>query len=92
MQIKTKYNIGDHIIVTYQDKKEVCLYDDYIKEITVTQDQECTPLGNTMKTKVLYYGDVCPDEIEEKDIILYDDEKTLVKQIKEVFENEKNNI
>lgn len=82
MQIETKYNLGDHIIVVYNANSEVHLYDDYIKEILVKQVQECTPLGNTMVAKVLYYGDVCPDEIEEENIVLYGDDKAILEAIK----------
>ena len=82
MQIETKYNIGDHIIVIYSANNEVHLYDDYIKEIVLTKAQECTPLGNTMTTKVLYYGNVCPEEIEEDSIILFGDDKAILETIK----------
>ena len=35
MNIKTKYEIGQHIWVLYLDRKEVCVFDDVIKEINI---------------------------------------------------------
>lgn len=93
MQVETKYNIGDHIMVIYESKGEVCLYDDYIREIVFKQEHDCTPMGNTMKTEVLYYGDTCPDEIKEEDIVKFEDDACIVQTIKkELRKHEKNNI
>ena len=30
MEIKTKYDIGQHIWFVYESQHEVCIYDDYI--------------------------------------------------------------
>lgn len=86
MEIKTKYNIGDKILVMYRNNNEVSMYEDTIKEITVMKEEECTPLGNMMKTKILYYGDICPDEIEEKDVVLLDDDYAVLKTLRNKLE------
>ena len=35
MTIQTKYEIGQHVWVVYENNKEVCVYDDYIGWITL---------------------------------------------------------
>lgn len=73
MRIETKYSLGDRIWVIYSDtNREVRLYEDIIKEIVINNE------------KILYYGDVCGEEIEEKDIILYTDMDKLIDTIKNI--------
>lgn len=38
MEIKTKYNIGQHIWVVYEDRVEVTLYDTVIDSIDIDKD------------------------------------------------------
>lgn len=74
MQITTKYEIGEHIWFIYKNRGEVCIYDDYIVEITVDKDG------------IIYIcKDVC-EEIREEDIILYNDTINLGKRIQEIIE------
>lgn len=72
MKIETKYEIGQHIWVVYEDKGEISLYDDYIGWITFEDDLEY----GTKETCV---------ELSEEEIILYDDTETLVNRIKEIM-------
>ena len=73
MKIETKYEIGEHIWFIYENKDEVCVYDDYIAWISYEDE--------------LLYGlkESCND-IKEEDVILYDDTEGLAKKIKEVME------
>jgi hypothetical protein len=73
MTIKTKYEIGQHIWVVYEGKGEVCVYDDVIEWINVDKD------GLTYGLK-----EACID-VKEEDVILYDEEERLVKNIKEIM-------
>ena len=73
MNIKTKYEIGQHIFIVYEANKEVCVYDDYIRWISVDKDG-------------LVYGlDESCNEIKEEDIILYDEDEMLIQKIKETM-------
>lgn len=74
MTIKTKYEIGQRVWIIYENKGEVCVYDDYIEEIGVDD-------------KRIYYmlKEACIDR-EEKDIILYEDTDKLVEKIKQIME------
>lgn len=69
MNITTKYDIGTHIWVIYEDRGVVCVYDEYIGEIAVSE--KC----------VYYITKDSVDEIYEKDIVLYDDIKGLYDKI-----------
>lgn len=75
MTIQTKYEIGQRVWIVYENKGEVCVYDDYIDEICVNNDG-------------LYYmlKEACIDYAEE-DIILYEDTDKLVEKIKETMES-----
>lgn len=79
MTIETKYNITDHIWVIYKDEKseEVCIYEDFIKEIVFDGD------------KTSYYGDKCPEDIGEEEIVLFNDKEGLYARIRELVENER---
>lgn len=82
MKIETKYSIGDAIwVVDTNNRDEVVLYRDIIKEVSFKEDIECTPMGNTNKTEINYYGDKCPCEIKEDEVVLYNDNEALVKRI-----------
>ena len=71
MKIKTKYEVGTHIWVVYEHRKTACVYDTHIVSIIYNVDG------------LVYMTEEC-NEIKEEEIILYEDEKTLVKRIKEI--------
>lgn len=73
MEIKTKYDIGQHIWVVYEDKGIVCAYDDYIGWISYEDS--------------LIYGlkESCND-LSEEGIILYEDTDKLVERIKQLMQ------
>lgn len=74
MEIKTKYEIGQRIWVVYEDRGEVCVYDDYIDEICVNDNG-------------MYYmlREACIDRAEQ-DIVLYEDTDKLIEKIKQVMQ------
>ena len=71
MKIETAYEVGQKIWIVYANKGEVCLYDDVINEISITNED-----------KMLYITKESCQEIEEDDIILYDDTINLLNRIK----------
>lgn len=75
MVIQTKHKIGDRVWIVYENRGEVCVYDDYIDEIFVNENG-------------VYYTlkEACIDSKEE-DIVLYDDTEKLVEKIKQTMEN-----
>lgn len=75
MKIETKYNIGDHIWVVYENRGEVCVYDDYIREIIIDKNNN-----------ILYFGETCPDEISEDEIIPYECSMALVGEIVKIMQ------
>ena len=74
MEIKTKYEVGQRIWVVYEDRGEVCVYDDYIDEICVNDNG-------------MYYmlREACIDRAEQ-DIVLYEDTDKLIEKIKQVMQ------
>lgn len=72
MKIETKYNIGDRVWVVYENKGEVCVYDDIILYIAI-------------EAEVLYVTKEGTVEICEDEIILYEESDKLVTKIKEVM-------
>ncbi len=74
MEIKTKYEIGQRVWIAYENKGEVCVYDDYIDEICMGENG-------------LYYM-IKEARIDrnENDIILYEDTDKLVEKIKQIME------
>ena len=73
MIIRSKYEIDQRVWIVYENRGEACVYDDYIAEICVNNDG-------------LYYmlKEACIEHKEE-DIILYEDEETLVAKIKQIM-------
>ena len=73
MEIKTKYDIGQHIWVVYENHGEVCVYDDYIGWITYED--------------YLYYTtkQSCVDRRGEE-IIKFEDTDKLVERIKQLIQ------
>ena len=74
MLIQTKYEIGQRVWIVFENKSEVCVYDDYIIEICVGKDGLCYMLR-----------DYC-DDVAEEDIVLYDETDKLVEKIKQIME------
>lgn len=74
MQIKTKYEIGQHVWHIYENKGEVCVFDDFIGWITIEDDMYYTLKESTV-------------DVKEEDIILYEDTDTLLKKIIEIMED-----
>ena len=75
MFIQTKYEIGQRVWIVYENKGEVCIYDDTIAEIGVDD-------------KRIYYilENACID-IGEEGIVLYEDTDKLVEKIKEIMKD-----
>ena len=73
MEIKTKYEIGQRVWIAYENKGEVCVYDDYIDEICIGENG-------------LYYmlKEACIDRAEE-DIVLYEKTDKLIEKIKQIM-------
>jgi len=81
MKIETKYNLGDHVYVIYENRGEVCIYDDYIQEIAVNKDRT-----------VYYYLDKCGNDIPENELIPYSEKDKLINKIDTILkEYVKNN-
>lgn len=74
MEIKTKYEIGQHIWYTYEYRGEVHVFDDIIREINITSDG------------IEYWGDEAGDSIKENEIVRYEDATGLSNRIKELLE------
>lgn len=73
MEIKTKYSLGDRIWVVYSDtNREVRMYEDTIKEIAIDNEG------------IVYYGNLCCEDIKEEEIILYSDTNKLINTIKNI--------
>ena len=73
MKIETKYDIGQRIWIVYEHKGEAHIYEDEIAEICFAKDE------------ILYFLKKGCDEVEEKDIILYEDTESLINKIKEIM-------
>ena len=74
MKIQTKYEIGDRVWIIYENKGEVCVYDDYIDEIFVNDEGI-----NYMLREACIDG-------KEENIILYEDTDKLVEKIKRIMQ------
>ena len=79
MDIKTKYEIGQHIWVVYRANKEVCVYDDYIVNISIDENKELVYC-----TKETY------EELKEKEIILYEELDKLGEEVKKLMQEIRN--
>ncbi len=73
MKIETKYNVGQHIWIVCEQNKTATVYDDYIGSIVIDAT------GYTYGTKESY------EELQEEQIILYEDINKLVERIKELL-------
>jgi uncharacterized protein with PhoU and TrkA domain len=88
MEIKTKYNIGDRVWIIYESS----YYSEFKHENVLTGEislYDAKIVNTIIDEKGIVY--TCDDEnyteIDEKDIILYEDKETLVNKIKEVMKN-----
>ena len=95
MKIETKYNVGDKVWIVYEPTireeefkvyklaGEVALYLDRIIEIVFYDN------------KIVYVFENCPEELEEYEIILYNEKDKLLAKIEEltnkIEERERNN-
>jgi hypothetical protein len=81
MKLETKYEIGQHIWAVYKNEGTVEVYDDYIGWISY-------------EDKLIYGLKESCNDLEEQEIVLYEDKEGLANRIKEVMEeirkNEKN--
>lgn len=80
MKIETKYNVGQHIWIVCEQNKTATVYDDYIGSIVIDAT------GYTYGTKESY------EELQEEQIILYEDNEKLLQRIKNILggiDNEK---
>lgn len=73
MEIKTKYNLNDHVWIVYAHQGEVCIYDTYIESMVYDSD------GISYLTSEL-------NDYLENEIILYDNKEELLKKIEEVMQ------
>lgn len=73
MEIKTKYNIGQHIWIVYEDRGEASVYDTWIDSIGYD------------KEGLTYYTKEANDYTEEQ-IILYDEKEKLLEKIEELMQ------
>ena len=73
MKIETKYEIGNRIWIVYKSQGVVCIDDDYISYI-IYDDKIRYNTGKTYK------------EVNEDEIILYNDTEKLSKRIKELMQ------
>ena len=74
MKINTKYEIGQHVWHIYENKGEVCVFDDFIGWITIEDDMYYTLKESTI-------------DVKEEDVILYEDTDTLLKKIIEIMKD-----
>lgn len=79
MDIKTKYEIGQHIWVVYTGNKEVCVYDDYIVNILIDENKE-----------IVYCIKETYEELKEKEIILYEELDKLGEEVKKLMQEIRN--
>lgn len=73
MKIESKYNIGDRIWVVYENQGEVSVYEDTISEIVINENG------------IIYISGTTCIDINEEDIILYDDREGLANKIIETM-------
>lgn len=74
MEIKTKFNIGDRVWIVYENKGEISVYSDIIDTFMIDKDGRVWVFFK--------YSDAA--EMEEKDLIGYDDTQKLLQKIKEL--------
>lgn len=73
MEIKTKYEIGQHIWIVYEDRGEVSVYDTWIESISVEKDGVC-------------YFTKEYNDYPEKVIIPYEAKDKLLERIEELMQ------
>ena len=76
MKLETKYEVGQRIWIVYEDKEEVHLYDDLIVNILINEDRE-----------IIYCTKEAYEELNEDEIILYEEAGKLINKIKELLNN-----
>lgn len=73
MVIKTKYEIGQHVWIVYENQGEACVYDDYIGWITY-------------EDYLLYTTKQSYADMKEEEIINFEDTDKLVDRIKQLMQ------
>ena len=53
MKINTKYEIGQHVWHIYENKGEVCVFDDFIGWITIEDDMILYEDTDTLSKKII---------------------------------------
>lgn len=74
MEIKTKFNIGDRVWIVYENKGEIAVYSDIVDTFMIDKEGRIW----------VYFKYSDAAEIEEKDLIGYDETAKLLKEIKEL--------
>ena len=74
MKINTKYDIGQRVWVIYENRGEVCIFDDVISEINVSMDY------------IEYWVKEAGDAFKENNIILYEDTEKIGMKVVEIME------
>ena len=74
MNIKTKYEVGTHIWVVYENNGEVHVYDDEIVNIVIDSDKQ-----------LLYCSKCGYEEFKEEDIILYEELDKMAEKVKQLI-------
>ena len=75
MKLETKYEIGQKIWIVYSNRGEVCIYDDKISEIARN------------KSHMYYITETACIELEEDEIIPYENTIQLLEKIIETMKN-----
>lgn len=85
MTIKTKFNIGERVWVTYSYKGEIEVYSDEIDSFVIEKDGRVS----------VYFKNSDALDVYEEDLIAYGDDQGLLESIKkldrEIIEKEKKN-
>lgn len=72
MNIKTKYEVGTHIWVVYENRGEVHIYDDYLSSIG-------------WEGYLFYITKESCEELKEENVILYEETDKLAEKIKQLM-------
>lgn len=75
MKINTKYDIGQRVWIIYENRGEVCVFDDIISEICISE------------SGLEYWVQISGDSILEENIILYEEYDKLKDRILKLMED-----
>ena len=74
MNIKTRYEVGTHIWIVYENNGEVHVYDDEIVNIVIDSDKQ-----------LLYCSKCGYEEFKEEEVILYEELDKMAEKVKQVM-------